>query len=573
MKKNEKTTKKNEKTANKGKKSSSLGYEVWASDQSNSVPGQQSLGMKGSFLWIFDSDGVKKQLSGQDEAAALTCTPGKAYGPCEAFEIFPQELNQFGADGPTGNQLKDLPGFGRLHGVLLDPQNRYVNANFFAPGGGFIGIINVETKEAIALFRLSKFSTSNERSVHMSFWSLDGMAILCANLHGKAIERINVGRDSDGTITSVEFDRSATISFGTNISILEEAAFFQGTNAFGRPLIGDIVGDYSNAELGDLTPNGYCKEDGCDSSDRPPTGWVNNVPICTIPSSEDNLYVNFGGGGLLILDLKATPMSILGEYDSKTYNGASCGGVQVDQQMFMNAGVSAGASGFDQSTFTLYSFDDGAYSDGPNPPNNPPPKISFKDETNTNTIGNVDGRDTPNTSGQIAGKTTRRDAHGIISTVNGKYLHAFDRIQNTVDVFNVKTLERIKYDLTSIDGRSGRPVDPDETGPCLAKSVTDDIDLVLNDPSPDLLGISPDGKYIFVALLGPSPVSVTHSAQGSCPGVGIIQLTNKGMRGKLVDIIRTTNTIDTAPLPQIVGGIQYKGAERSDIHGTIVVPK
>ena len=53
----------------------------------------------------------------------------------------------------------------------------------------------------------------------------------------------------------------------------------------------------------------------------------------------------------------------------------------------------------------------------------------------------------------------------------------------------------------------------------------------------------------------------------------MVQLTNKGMRGKLVDVIRTTNTIDTAPLPQIVGGIQYKGAERSDIHGTIVVPK
>lgn len=529
--------------------------------------------MKGSFLWIFDSDGVKSQLSGRNEAAPLSCTPEKAYGPCDAFEIFSEELNQIGANGPTGSKLKDLPGFGRLHGVLLDPQNRYVNANFFVPGGGYNGIIDVQTKEAIALFRLSKFSTSKGRSVHMSFWSEDGTAIICSNLHGKAIERINVGRDSDGTITSVEFDRSATIGLGTDISVLEEATFFQGTNAFGRPLIGGIVGDYSNAELGVLTPNGYCKEDGCDSNALPPTGRVNNVPICPVVSSEDNIYANFGGGGLFVLDLKSTPISIVGEYDSEIFNGAGCGGSQVDRQMFLNSGVSAGGSGFNQSTFTLYSFDSGAYSDGPNAANDPPPKLVFKDETNTNTIGNVDGRDTPNGSGQIAGETTRRDAHGIISTANKKYVHNLDRIQNVVEVFDIKTFQRFTYDLTSKDGRSGRPEDSDKAGPCLGKSVTDDINLVLNDPSPDLPGLSPDGKFIFVGLRGPSPVSVAHSAQGSCPGVGIIQLTQNGKSGKLVDVIRTTNTIDTAPLPPIVGGIQYTGAERSDIHHSLVVPR
>ena len=48
----------------------------------------------------------------------------------------------------------------------------------------------------------------------------------------------------------------------------------------------------SDAELGNLTPNGYCKEDGCNSSVLPATGRVHkHVPICPIPSSEDNLYV------------------------------------------------------------------------------------------------------------------------------------------------------------------------------------------------------------------------------------------------------------------------------------------
>jgi hypothetical protein len=33
-------------------KDDSVQYEVWASDQSNSVPDQTLLGIKGSFMWI-----------------------------------------------------------------------------------------------------------------------------------------------------------------------------------------------------------------------------------------------------------------------------------------------------------------------------------------------------------------------------------------------------------------------------------------------------------------------------------------------------------------------------------------
>lgn len=549
-------------------------YEVWASDQSNSVPGEERLGVKGSFLWVFDTDGIQGQLSGKEKATPLPCTPTKTKGPCDAFEIFPPELNQVDAGGaPTGKQLKDISGFGRLHGVLVDPQNKYVSANFFTPGGGFIGIIDVETKEAISLFRVTGFSTKAERSVHMTLWSTDGSALLSANLHGKAIERINIGRDSDGKITSAEFDKSASIGLGIGNTIIEEASVFEGVNAYGRQLLGSVVGQYSDAGMGDLTPNGYCKQDGCTSSALPPTGRTNNVPICPIPSTENNLYTSLGGGGLLVMDLKTTPISIVGEYGGKIFNGAGCGGTQVDQQMFLNAGISAAASGSDQSTFTVYSMDDTAYSHGQNVADDPPPTIVYKDNTNTNTIGNVDGVDTPNNTGQIPGVTTRRDSHGIVSTLNKKFVHQFDRIQNVVEVFDTKTYERFSYDLTSKNGQSGRPNAPEEAGPCLANSVTDDANLVLNDPSPDLLERSPDGKFIFVGFRGPAPVSVGHSAQGSCPGVGVVEITEGGKRGKLVDVIRTTNEIDTAPLPPIVGGIQYSGTERSDIHSAIVVTR
>ena len=424
----------------KGKnQTSSPSYEIWASDQSNSVPGEAALGVKGSFLWIYDSDEVQAQLAGTiDNATPISCTPGEdGTGPCSAFDVFSPKLAEANNEGPTGNTLNDLPGFGRLHAMVADPQNRYVNANFFTPGGAFLGIIDVETKEAISLFRLTKFNTSKERSVHMSFWLKDGSAIICSNLHGKAIERINIERDSSGKIVSAEFDRSATIGMGSGNSVVEEATFFEGANAFGRPLIGSIVGDYEDAELGDLTPNGYCKEDGCDGSDSNESlGRTNNVPICTIPSQQsNNVYVTLGGGGLFVVDAAATPMAIVGEYDGETINGAGTVGTQVGSQMFFNAGISAGAAGFEQSALTVYSLDDEAYPDssvvdGPkhNEMNYPLPMVVFKDPTNTNTIGNLEGQDVPNPTGQLPGVTSRRDSHGIIAPLTGKYVHQFDRI-------------------------------------------------------------------------------------------------------------------------------------------------
>lgn len=233
---------------------------------------------------------------------------------------------------------------------VQDPLNKYVNANFFVPGGGYVGVIDTETKEAIALFRVTKFNTSAGRSVHMSFWTKDGSAIIMANLHGKAVERINVERRTDGTITSLEFDKSATLGL-TELEVVEHATFFSGSNAFGKPLIGSITGSYDIADLSASTPNGALKEDEISCTEC--TGRKNNVPVCPLPSANDNLYITLGGGGLLVADLSSTPMSIVGEYTAEAVNGAGCGGIQVGNEMFLNAGVSALGGGKDQSTFTV----------------------------------------------------------------------------------------------------------------------------------------------------------------------------------------------------------------------------
>lgn len=191
-----------------------------------------------------------------------------------------------------------------------------------------------------------------------------------------------------------------------------------------------------------------------------------------------------------------------------------------------------------------------------------------EDPGNTLTGGNIVGTKTEDLSGQICGITTRCDSHGFAATVNGKFLHVVDCIQKTMEVFNLRNFHCGMYDLTSKNGQGNG------VGAYMDRSITDVPDLLLNDPAPDLFERSPNGKFMFIAFRGPAPVSVPHSGQGLCPGVGIVKLNCDGSLGRLVDVLRLTNMVDdefdafVAP-----GGVVYSGNERSDVHGTIVVDK
>ena len=546
------------------------GYEIWAADQSNTISGG-GLGTRGSLIWIWDSEDVEAQLDGGPTAVPVGCDGNNGAnaqpGPCDVLEVFPQDLVEYDAQGnATGNTLAASSGFGRLHGMIPDPQNRYFTANLFAPGGGYVGIIDARRKEALALFRVTQMNSG--RSVHMSFWNADGSAIVVANLDGKTMERIDIQRNGSGKIMQASFNRSASLGLGKNMNVLNEATVFLGKNHHNRNLVGEIIGSYAEADLGDLTANGECKENGCLSGpDASDGGRPNNVVICPITTAANQGFVTLGGGGLVVADLNATPMAIVGEYGNQVVNGAGCAGVQSGDDVWINAGVSASPAGFDQSAFTMYVLDGSAFSAAANPPNTPAPLVVYKDPTNTTHLGNLDGLSASNSSGQLPGVTTRRDAHGAATTLNGQYVHNADRIQNVVEVFDTSTLTAVNhYDLTSLDGQGNGQ------GPCLAASVDDDPLLPKNDPAPDLLQSTPDGKYLVVSLRGPAPVTVNHSSQGSCPGVGIIELTNGGMQGRLLDVLRTTNTFDSDPM-LAPGGHAYVGAERSDVHGASVISK
>ncbi len=547
-------------------------YEIWGADQSNSVAGAGSRGVDGSLIWVWKSEDVKKQIKWETTAQPLGCdgnnVPGE--GPCDLKQVFPGTLAEYDDNEATGAFLSDYL-YGRLHGMLPDPQNRYMNINLFGPGNGFIGILDGATKEAVALFRVT--GTTSGQRVHMSFWNSDGSALLVANLNGKVLERIDISRDRHGKIIGAAFNQSASLGVGKSMDVTASAKVYLGLNAQGNPMLGSIVGDYANADLGDLTPAGKCRENDCSSGPNGEMGGrANNVIICPIVSDNDNAYITLGGGGLLIADTKATPMTIVGEYSQQVINGAGCGGVQVRNKMWLNAGVSASeapGAGNVQSTFTVYTIEDDAF-EMPQAENTPLPTIVFKDidttdgnAANTATIGNIEGDPNPNTTGQLPGITTRRDSHGMARTLSGRYVHTVDRIQNVVESINTKTFRRTTYNLTSHFGFGQWP------GACQAASVFDDPNLPSNDPAPDLIENTPDGRYLAVALRGPIPVSVTHSAQGSCPGVGIIQLFGRGKRGRLATVLRTTNMVDDTPM-SAPGGHNYRGFEHSDIHGASV---
>lgn len=450
-----------------------------------------------------------------------------------------------------------------------------VSTNFYAflvsALARYVGVVDAQTKEGVALFRVTEFeyqagaNTVSDRSVHMSFWNDDGSAILIANLHGKAIERINVERDQDGTITDLTFDTDASLGLGKGMNVAASATYFKGPNAFGRPLKGQVSGMYQLADLQDLTPNGVCKEKGCVGPTAAMGGRGNNLPICPMPAANDVLYITLAGGGLLVVDSSSKPMKIVGEYGNEVVYGAGCGGIPVDGTMFVNSGVSASGAGATQSMFAVWAFDNAAYLNGPKPENEPLPAIVYEDPGNTATGGNQGGPLSID-DGQLPGETIRRDSHGAAVTVDGKYLHVVDRIQNVIEAYNTRSFQRWVFPLTTLWTGSDAA--------CQDYSVDDDPNLPTNDPAPDLMEETPDGKYLMIALRGPAPVSVPHSAQGSCPGVGVVRLGRSGKFGELVTVLRATNTIPdsvTVTAASFPGGVAYSGAERSDVHGAVVI--
>jgi hypothetical protein len=198
-------------------------------------------------------------------------------------------------------------------------------------------------------------------------------------------------------------------------------------------------------------------------------------PICPITeSSSKYAFVTLRGGGLLVVDVTVTPMKVLATLDNNQIHPAGCGGVQIDDTMYINSG---GGWPIAPLSYDVYALG----------LSNLPKSVSAK---------RISQRDD-----QFA------DSHGMAAV--GRYLWSADRAGNNVEI--IDTLSHLS--VGSVD-------------------LTTDAN---KDPAPDLMDVSPDGQYVFVGLRGPAPLTgndkTVNNAKGTIPGVGVIHVDAGGKVG------------------------------------------
>jgi DNA-binding beta-propeller fold protein YncE len=201
-------------------------------------------------------------------------------------------------------------------------------------------------------------------------------------------------------------------------------------------------------------------------------------------------FITLRGGGLFVVDARATSMRIVAEYDKETVHGNGCGGLETAGKMYVNSG---GGTAANLSEFDVYSFPLWKFSHEPAPPNTPAPKLVLSQD-----------------------EREHADSHGATLTRFGRYLWVADRMGNRIVVIGTWTDE-----------------------------LANEIPLVgplSTDPSPDLLDSSPRGDRVYVSLRGSIPLSGDpHASTGNTPGLCVIKVTRRGRGGRVETIARISN--------------------------------
>jgi hypothetical protein len=407
-------------------------------------------------VWIADQSDTRPGFGGQllifDGADLLGHRPAKAR-PAVRLDLGAQTADLCRA--ATGRNPV------RPHMILFNQPHTHAILSFVA--SGHVVIFDARTRTPLSCFETSVSETTGTRQAHAAFPAPDGSYILVANQNGKRLERIDT-------------------NFKTNTFVRNPAATLDLATC--------------------LTPSGQL----CEHPDLRPINW----PICPMiaPDSRHS-FVTLRGGGLFVVDTKATPMAIVGEYDKTTVHGNGCGGAHVGKSMYVNSGGSpVNLSSGDPHHPALYGFDVYRFPlkgySAANPPNTPAPALVFS-------------------------KDGAADSHGMVSAGQGRFLWVMDRHGDVAEIIHVASGRRVN--TVRLNGR-----------------LTDNA-------APDIVDASPAGSRLFVALRGPVPLSGDpHNAIGSTPGLGIIQMKHGGFSGSLVSIVRIEN-----PLQQ--------GTQQPDPHG------
>ena len=365
----------------------------------------------------------------------------------------------------------------RPHMLTMNRASTHAIISFVA--SGHVLFMDARTRQPITCIRTSIGSTG-VRQVHQSFPSPDETYVAVANQNGKLYERINT-------------------NYATNTFVLDHAARIDLATC--------------------TTPNGFpCQDAGL----RP-----DNAPICPIIESTGVLnFVTLRGGGLFVIDAKATPMRIVAEYDRDTIHPNGCLGAQVGDKMYVDSGGGTAANLYEAD---LYAFPlgPGRYSEQ-NGVNTPLPKVVFSDD--------AEGA----------------DAHGAALTKQNSYLWVADRGRNFIWVVDTATdvvVNKINLapwlNLPGRDSVAPTPEMLEKAGHCGHFSP---------DPTPDLLVLSPEGTHMFLTFRGPNPLSGDpHVSMGATPGVGVLKITQGGRSGVFEAIAPMSNK-------------GADGVERADAH-------
>jgi hypothetical protein len=298
---------------------------------------------------------------------------------------------------------------------------------------------------------------------HAAYPSHDERYVVVANLAGKLLHRI-------------------ATDFATGTFMLEPAATL------------DLASG--------TTPSGALRQD--------PALRPDNAPVCPIVDSTSRFtFVTLRGGGMFVIDSRATPMAIVAEYDRQTIDPSGCGGLETAHTMYVNSGGGWPANPLESD---LYAIPLAGISTTPSAPNTPAPSLVFSQD----------------------GDSAFADSHGAVLTHRGRYLWVADRAANKIVIVDTRT-----------------------------NGVVDEIGLsgsFSGDPAPDLLGISPSGTRVYVSLRGSTPltgnVALVDNAVGATPGVAVIRVKDGGARGILQAIVRIGHVVD--------------GVERADPHGLAI---
>jgi hypothetical protein len=309
------------------------------------------------------------------------------------------------------------------------------------------------------------------RRPHMVFFTKDQRYAVISFLTGQVLFMDAASKASIGCISVGKNVHAAWPTPDQNMAIaanIKEKTFVR------------IWTDYSSKKFSLDQQNDVLNLRALQTGERP-----DNAPICPITESTSTYaFVTLRGGGLLVVNVKDTPMKVVASLTDRQIHPGGCGGVQVGNTMYVNSG---GGWPVAPLAYDVYAINVSGL----------PESVSAK---------LVSTRD-----------TMFADSHGMVAV--GQYLWVVDRAGNNVEI--IDAVSHLSVGLINLAGSHSQ------------------------DPAPDLIGVSPDTSYVFTNLRGVHPLTGNNkgvnNAKGSTPGIMVIKVTNGGRSGEVVGIAKVSN--------------------------------